>query len=211
MKVPFFIALFCAIQSFAQTTEAVSAEESSKPKLTLPERGLNRFFVDGVIGAGFMRDNSKYYPQNEYGIIAGFRIGNNFYLGKGNNPMVIRLTWLRIGFLAGLKSIVGINPYFIPPQLGLVKHFKITETASIEPGIHVGYIFATEIPFDGIGSFGFGVAYEIKFNVGRFSFGAEYGTRRNTQHYHSSSNKYDRHHYFGLSFGTRFGKGLYRN
>lgn len=209
MKVPFFITLFCAIQSFAQTTEAVSAEESPKPKFTPGERGLNRFFVDGVIGAGFMRDNSPYYQQHESGIIAGFRIGNNFYLGKGNNPMVIRLTWLRIGFLANLG---GISPYFIPPQLGLVKHFKIKEIASIEPGIHVGYIFSAEIPFHGIGQFGLGVVYEIKFNVGRFSFGAEYGTKRDAQHHHSKYNiVYDRYHYFGLSFGARFGKGLYRN
>jgi hypothetical protein len=208
MKVPFFIALFCTIQSFAQTTEVISAEEPSKPKLTLAERGLNRFFADGVLGAGFMQDGSTHYPQNEYGIITGFRIGNNFYLGSGNNPMVIRLTWLRIGFLAGLKGIVGINPYFIPPQLGLVKHFKITETASIEPGIHVGYIFSAEIPFHGIAQFGFGVVYEIKFNVGRFAFGAEYGTRRDAEHYHSSSYKYDRYHYAGLSFGVRFGKGF---
>ena len=208
MRSPFFIALFFAFHSLAQTKE-VPAEEAPKPKLTLGERGLNRFFVDGVIGAGFLRDGSKYYPQNEYGILTNFRIGNNFYLGQGNNPMIIRLTWLRIGFLAGL-GVVDIFPHFVSPQIGLVKHFKITETTSLEPGVHVGYVFATEFPFDGIGSFGFGVTYELKFNVGRFCFGAEYGTRRDTEHYHSSSYlKYDRYHYAGLLFGVRFGRGFH--
>lgn len=205
MKIPFFVFLFCTFHSLAQTTE-VPTEDASPPELTLAERGLNRFFVDGVLGAGFMQYKGKYAPQHKYGIIADFRIGNNFYLGKGNNPMIIRLTWIRIGFLAGLSGVTGINPYFIPPQLGLVKHFKITKTASIEPGIHAGYILAVKMPFEAIELFSFGVVYEIKFNVGRFAFGAEYGARKNV---YSSNFKNDRHHYAGLSFGVRFGRGFH--
>ncbi len=201
MKILFFIGVFCTFHAFAQ----VSAEKVVNQKTTLGERGLNRFFLDWVIGAGLMRDHSV-DPQNKFGIILDFRIGNNFYLGKGNNPFIVRITYLRVGFVG---ERWGISTNFIPPQLGLAKHFKLNEMVSIEPGIHVGYIFTSEVPFNGISKFGFGVIYEIKFNVGKFSMGIEYGTRKDSQT-HSSTyyNSYERYHYFGFSLGTRIGKDL---
>lgn len=186
----------------------IAAEDVIDPKPTLGERGLNRFFLDGTLGAGFMRDNSSYL-KNKSGIILNFRIGNNFYLGKGNNPMIIRLTYFRIGFTGGGG---GIYPLLVTPQLGLAKHFRLNEIFSIEPGVHAGYIFNSDFPFGDIETFGFGVLYEIKFNFSRFALGIEYGTRKNT-HEHPSSTNYNsyerRYHYIGFSIGSRIGRGMY--
>ncbi len=215
MKTILFVSLLCSLRALSQTGDLQRKYESQKAEnppqkevSKLASRGLNRFFIDGILGAGFVSDHSLYAyqsQQDEFGIITSIRCGNNFYLGKGNHPMIIRLTYFRIGITTDFG-----DPYFhiIPPQLGLVKHIKFNETASMEPGVHVGYIFNGQIS-RGISEFGLGVVYEIKFNINKLSLGIEYGTRKDTHGYSTSSSKaYGRYHYIGISIGGRFGKGF---
>jgi len=206
MRTVFFIALICSLNSFSQRSDLEkryrkeeTQESIENQGAGLGSRGLNRFFFDGVIGGGWIRDHGV-SSQNEYGFTSGFRIGNNFYLGKGNSPMIIRLTYLRIGLVG---NGWGIYPYIIPPGLGLAKHFKFSETVSFEPAIHAGYIFtngdALDWDFD---PFGFYVMPEIKFNFSRLSIGVEYSTKKDS----FSLTHYQRYHYFGISIGRRFGR-----
>ena len=214
MKHLIFIALICNLTAFAQTKdlekqyqEQLDQEVTKNKKTSLGSRGLNRLFIDGVIGAGLLRaHHGKNVLIQEFGITSDFRIGNNFYLGKGNNPMMIRVTYFRVGIIGGEG---GIFPYFVPPQPGLSKHFRITEKISIEPGIHVGYIFFSGDPYDGdIDPFGVFVMPEIKFNFNRFSLGFEYSTRKFLHDGKPSAYWYDRYNYVGISLGRRIGRGL---
>jgi hypothetical protein len=213
MKTLFFIALTCNLSVYAQTKDLrkIHKEQTAEEKLTtrkpsLGSRGLNRVFIDGVIGAGLLRDHHSDYIGKEFALTSDFRIGNNFYLGSGKSPMMIRVTYFRIGIFAGE---FGVYPYFMPPQLGLSKHFKITETISMEPGIHVGYIFYSGDPYDGdIQKFGFYAMPEIKFNFSRFSLGFEYSTRKLLYDGKPSSTWYQRYNYIGISLGRRIGKDL---
>ncbi len=210
MKTILLFSLICSLNALSQAGDLQRRYENQKVENSprkedskLASRGLNRFFFDGILGAGIMRDHGT-NPQDEYGIITSIRVGNNFYLGKGDHPMIIRLTYLRIG----ITSDFG-NSYLhiIPPQLGLVKHIKFNERASMEPGVHVAYIFNGQLS-SGIGEFGLGVVYEIKFNISRFAMGIEYGTRKDTRTSSYYYQSYERFHYFGVSIGTRIGRGF---
>jgi hypothetical protein len=213
MRILVFILLTCKLSSFAQTKDlrkryrdqqATEAYTTKKP--SLGSRGLNRLFIDGVIGAGLLSTHQSSYLSKEFGITSDFRIGNNFYLGDGKSPVLIRLTYFRIG---PMVSEEGVFPYLVLPELGLAKHFRITETISMEPGIHLGYLLYGDDFYDGgISTFGLYVMPEVKFNFSRFSLGFEYSTRKFGFDGKPSFSWYERYNYVGISLGRRIGKGL---
>ena len=212
MRILFFVALFfVAFRSFSQTDiqqlyeNRASAQKEADKKPTLGERGLNRLFIDGTMGFGFVTHFKSGYNFREYTFTSDFRMGNNFYLGKGNSPMIIRLTYFRIGANFG---DFGVFPYLVPPQIGLGKHFRIKPTVSIEPTLHFGYLLTSGDPFEGdIDPYGYFFMPEVKFNFSKFSIGVEFTTRKFTGDKLPLIN-YDRNYYFGFSLGRRIGRGL---
>ena len=168
MRILFFIALIFSLDSFSQNSEIQQGEEASR-KLTLGERGLNRLFMDGSMGFGFLSHFNKGFRYREYTFTSDFRIGNNFYLGKGTSPMLIRLTYFRVGTNFGS---FGLFPYLVPPQIALGKHFRIKPTVSIEPSLHFGYLLTSGDPYEGdITPYGYFFMPEVKFNFSKFSVG----------------------------------------
>ncbi|AEA43595.1 hypothetical protein [Fluviicola taffensis] len=180
-------------------------ERLSNEKQTLGARGLNRLFIDGVIGFGFLKHIDGNYNYKEYTFTSDFRIGNNFYIGQGKSPFIIRVTYFRFGANFG---DFGIFPYFVPPQLGLGKHFRIKTAFSIEPTIHFGYLITSGDPYGGdITPYGYFFMPEVKLNFSRFSIGFEFTMRKFVDDKFPLT-KYDRNYYFGFSLGRRIGKGL---
>ena len=202
MKIPFFIAVLCfTLNSFAQTDDVFKKQEDES-KLLIGERGLNRFFLDDSFAVGMSNYVSNGKNNMAWGGTTNFRIGNNFYFGKGPKPVILRLTYLRFGILFA-------NPfgdYTVFPSVGIGKHFamKAKERNSIEPMFHAGIIRSVD---DIINS---RVAYypyfsgEVKFNFSKFAFGIELSTKKFNQPFSHHARGY----YLGFSVGARFGKKL---
>lgn len=203
MKILFFIVfLNFTLNSFAQTDDVVKKPEVQEEQLLIGERGLNRFFLDGSFAVVMSNYASNGKNNIAWGGTTNFRIGNNFYFGKGPKPVILRLTYLRFGILFA-------NPfgaYTVLPSIGVGKHFamKAKEANSIEPMLHAGVIRSID---DIINS---RVAYypyfsgEVKFNFSKFAFGIELSTKKFNQPFSHHARGY----YLGFSVGTRFGKGL---
>lgn len=209
MKVPFFVAVLTfALNAFAQKDDLLKkyeAQESEKKEsqLLIGERGLNRFFLDGSFAA-VMSDNvyKSKSTNKSWGATINFRIGNNFYFGKGLKPVILRLTYFRTGIL--FADPFGV--YGILPSIGLGKHFdnKVKKANSIEPMFHVGIIMSLDDIINPDLEFYPYFSGEVKFNFSRFTFGVELSTKK----FEYSISSYSRGYYLGLSVGTRFGKRL---
>lgn len=211
MRVLLLVLLLFAFPASSQTdikkrneNQSVKKKEINQ-KPTLGERGLNRLFLDGTMGFGFSNHFNGGFKYREYTFTSDFRMGNNFYLGKGERPMIIRLTYTRLGANFGN---FGIFPYLVPPQIGLGKHFRIKPTVSIEPTLHFGYLLTSGDPYEGdIDPYGYFFMPEVKFNFSKFSIGIEY-TMRKFASAKLPLTKYQRDYYFGFSLGRRIGRGL---
>lgn len=204
MKILLLIVLFFSLDSFAQKSQ-LSADKEITRKPTLGERGLNRLFMDGSMGFGFVSHFKGEYNHREYTFTSDYRIGNNFYLGKGNSTMIIRLTYIRVGVNFGS---FGAFPYLVPPQIGLGKHFRIKPTVSIEPSVHFGFLYTNGDTYSGVFDlYGYFFMPEVKFNFSKFCVGVEFTTRKFTDS-EQPLTFYDRNYYFGFSLGRRIGRGL---
>lgn len=203
MKILFFIAVLnFTLNSFAQTDDVLKKPEVQEEQLLIGERGLNRFFLDG----SFAVVMSNYAPNGKsnigWGATTNFRIGNNFYFGKGPKPVILRLTYLRLGILFA-------NPfgaYAVLPSIGIGKHFamKAKKANSIEPMFHAGVIASIDDIINSPLRLYPYFSGEVKFNFSKFAFGIELSTKKIN---HSFSH-HARGYYLGFSVGARFGKGL---
>ncbi|WP_343634888.1 hypothetical protein [Fluviicola sp.] len=202
MKVSFFvIALIFSLNAFAQADEQPQGTEQDE-KLLIGERGLNRFFLDGSFAVVVSNQVSGKTNEIIGGATINFRIGNNFYFGKGLKPVILRLTYFRSGIL--FADPFGF--YNVFPSVGLGKHFnnKVKKANSIEPMLHAGVIAAVADIINYDLEFYPYFSGEVKFNFRKFAFGIELSTKKFK---HSASN-YSQGYYVGFSFGLRFGKGL---
>lgn len=204
MKVPFFVAaLTFALNAFTQTDELPQKQEALQDEeLLIGKRGLNRFFLDGSIALVVSNQVSGKTNQVTWGATTNFRIGNNFYFGKGLKPAILRLTYFRTGIL--FADPFGV--YGILPSIGLGKHFnnKVKKANSIEPMFHAGIIMSLDDIINPDLEFYPYFSGEVKFNFSRFTFGVELSTKK----FVYSISNYSRGYYLGLSVGTRFGKRL---
>lgn len=201
MKILFFVAVLSfTLNSFAQTDDVLKEYEvqEDESELLIGDRGLNRFFLDGSIAVVMSNYVSKGKNNTAWGGTTNFRIGNNFYFGKGPKPVILRLTYLRFGILFA-------NPfgtYAVFPSIGIGKHFtmKAKKANSIEPMVHVGVVGSIDDIINSHLEFYPYLSGEVKFNFSKFAFGIELSTKK---FYHHT-----RGYYLGFSLGTRFGKGL---
>lgn len=206
MRILLFIFLTSHLSAFAQTEDLPESENGTKSSALIGERGLNRFFFDGSIGFGWGTyvHKGKKSTYHDYGGLTDFKIGNNFYLGKGLKPMILRLTYLRTGFIVA----DGVALYAVLPSIGLGKHFDIrnNEKLSLEPMFHFGAITFLELFSDRFEYYTHYFSAELKLNIARFSIGLEFTTKKVFQATFSPSSNFERNTYFGVSLGRRFGK-----
>lgn len=203
MRILFFnFLLISSLSSLAQITPETT------PKVSIGERGLNRFFFDGSLGFGWDTrvSGGKKDPYHEHAYLTDFRIGNNFYLGKGQKPMILRLTYFRTGLIWS----DGLYLYGVLPSLGLGKHFNLRNTnhMSLEPMVHFGVVTTLELFSDGFDYYNYYFSSELKLNMDLFTVGLEFTTRKIFEPESFSSNNFTRGTYIGLSLGRRFGKNL---
>jgi hypothetical protein len=156
----------------------------------------NRFFYNTTLNYGIHKNIPGW---TDHGVGLEASAGNNWFLKYGKFCGLIRLTWMRLGFVFS----DGLLIYASPLNLGIGNRFQLNEVMSFEAILHAGPLFVADDVIQEDGFISYLVMPEFKLNMIHFSIGIGYSFRRE---YHDISNVVNGHfHYFGLSFGKLFG------
>jgi hypothetical protein len=152
-------------------------------------KNLYRYFYNTTLSYGFS-------DQSDKGGGLEFNVGNNWFLNQGKFCGIIRITWIRLGFIFS----DGLYLYASPANLGIGHHFKLNKKLSLETVMHTGPLFVVDDVIQEEGFISYFVMPEIKLNINHFTIGFGYSFKR------SLNSTVEGYNYFGLSFGQTFGE-----
>lgn len=186
-----------------QLRDSLKVNQKTASKERLKSLHLRRFFMDyALFGYSELSpDQNNIMRLSEQFAGPQIRIGSSWYLVRGNFRGILRLTWLRAGIAIGDGLVLASAPL----NIGLGHNFRVSENFSIELMVSGGPVIIGPGFLDDYIQLTYGIAPELKFNIGNIVLGMEYSykkIRNNYDLWNNSSNGST--HYYSLGIGFRF-------